>query len=47
MKSPPWTRRGIPLWKRFADSTVVLVVAGWVLFVLGLTVLYVLTKFLI
>jgi len=31
--------------QRLADFTVALVVAGWVLFVLGLAVLYLLLKF--
>src|SRR5215475_6418256 len=45
MKTPPWTRRGISMSQRLADFTVALVVAGWVLFVLGLAVLYLLLKF--
>jgi len=40
MKSPPWT------WQRLPDFTLVLVIAGWALFLLGLAALYLLVKFL-
>ena len=46
MKSPPWTSPGTPMQQRLVDFTVALVVAGGVLFVLGLAGLYLLVKFL-
>ena len=46
MKSPLWTRPGIPMQQRLVDFTVALVVAGWAILLLGLAALYVLVKFL-